>query len=67
MHGAKNFPFRKEPSDLDVDAADGTGDDEYLAALARHLPAVLDAHRPDLVFYLAGADPYEGDRLGRLG
>ena len=66
MHGAKNFPFRKETSDLDVTFDDGAGDDEYLAALARHLPGVLDGHRPDLVFYLAGADPYEGDRLGRL-
>jgi acetoin utilization deacetylase AcuC-like enzyme len=66
LHGAHNFPFRKEASDLDVTFEDGAGDDEYLAALATHLPRVLDAHRPDLVFYLAGADPYEGDRLGRL-
>ena len=66
LHGERNFPFRKEVSDLDVTFEDGTGDDEYLAALATHLPRVLDAHRPDLVFYLAGADPYEGDRLGRL-
>src|SRR5215218_3293385 len=66
MHGAHNFPFRKEVSDLDVTFEDGAGDDQYLAALAEHLPLVLDRHRPDLVFYLAGADPYEGDRLGRL-
>ena len=66
LHGANNFPFRKETSDLDVTFDDGAGDDEYLAALARHLPEVLDGHRPDIVFYLAGADPYEGDRLGRL-
>lgn len=66
LHGAKNFPFRKETSDLDVTFDDGAGDDEYLAALAEHLPRVLDGHRPDVVFYLAGADPYEGDRLGRL-
>jgi len=66
LHGAKNFPFRKETSDLDVTFDDGAGDDEYLAALDRHLAAVLDGHRPDVVFYLAGADPYEGDRLGRL-
>jgi len=66
MHGANNFPFRKETSDLDVTFEDGAGDDEYLAALSRHLPSVLDGHRPDIVFYLAGADPYEGDRLGRL-
>ena len=67
MHGAKNFPFRKEVSDLDVELADGMGDDEYLALLDRHLPGVLAGHRPELVFYLAGADPYAGDRLGRLG
>jgi acetoin utilization deacetylase AcuC-like enzyme len=66
MHGARNFPFRKETSDLDLTFEDGAGDDEYLAALGEHLPRVLDGHRPDLVFYLAGADPYEGDRLGRL-
>jgi len=66
LHGAKNFPFRKEASDLDVTFEDGAQDDEYLAALAEHLPRVLDSHRPDIVFYLAGADPYEGDRLGRL-
>jgi acetoin utilization deacetylase AcuC-like enzyme len=66
LHGAQNFPFRKEASDLDVTFEDGAGDDEYLAALRMHLPQVLDGARPDLVFYLAGADPYEGDRLGRL-
>ena len=66
LHGARNFPFRKETSDLDVTFEDGAGDDEYLAALGEHLPAVLDTHRPDVIFYLAGADPYEGDRLGRL-
>jgi acetoin utilization deacetylase AcuC-like enzyme len=66
MHGAQNFPFHKETSDLDLEFADGTRDDEYLTALAGHLPAVLDRARPDVVFYLAGADPYEGDRLGRL-
>ena len=66
LHGARNFPFRKEVSDLDVTFEDGAGDDEYLTALRAHLPGVLDRQRPDLVFYLAGADPYEGDRLGRL-
>lgn len=66
LHGAKNFPFRKETSDLDVTFEDGAGDDEYLSALVEHLPRVLDGHHPDVVFYLAGADPYEGDRLGRL-
>jgi acetoin utilization deacetylase AcuC-like enzyme len=66
LHGANNFPFRKELSDLDVVFADGAGDDEYLRALVDTVPPVLDAQSPDLVFYLAGADPYEGDRLGRL-
>jgi acetoin utilization deacetylase AcuC-like enzyme len=66
LHGANNFPFRKETSDLDVTFDDGAGNDEYLQALVEHLPRVLDGHRPDVVFYLAGADPYEGDRLGRL-
>jgi len=66
MHGDKNFPFKKETSDLDVALADGTGDEEYLSLLQGHLPDVLNRHQPDFVFYLAGADPYEGDRLGRL-
>ncbi len=66
MHGEKNFPFRKESSDLDVPLADGTRDDEYLALLRPHLAGVLNLHQPDVAFYLAGADPYEGDRLGRL-
>jgi acetoin utilization deacetylase AcuC-like enzyme len=66
MHGAQNFPFRKEVSDLDVNLADGTTDDEYLELLSRHLDEVLHRHHPEFVFYLAGADPYEGDRLGRL-
>jgi len=71
LHGAKNFPFRKEPSDLDVDLPDGCTDAPYLAALdaaldrawARQLAA---GAAPGLAFYLAGADPHEGDRLGRL-
>jgi acetoin utilization deacetylase AcuC-like enzyme len=66
MHGAHNFPFRKELSDLDVNLADGTGDEEYLTLLDRHLNEALARQAPDFVFYLAGADPYEGDRLGRL-
>jgi acetoin utilization deacetylase AcuC-like enzyme len=66
MHGAHNFPFRKEVSDLDVNLEDGTGDDAYLALLNQHLTPVLHEHEPEFVFYLAGADPYEGDRLGRL-
>jgi acetoin utilization deacetylase AcuC-like enzyme len=66
LHGAKNFPFRKEVSDLDVTFDDGASDVEYLDALRAHLPDVLDRQQPHVVFYLAGADPYEGDRLGRL-
>lgn len=66
IHGEKNFPFKKEQSDLDVTLPDGTGDGPYLDALDEGLDALLRAHRPDFVFYVAGADPYEGDRLGRL-
>jgi acetoin utilization deacetylase AcuC-like enzyme len=65
-HGRNNYPFRKETSDLDVEWADGTADEEYLQALEEHVARVLATHRPDLVFYLAGADPYEHDRWGRL-
>ncbi len=66
MHGRNNFPFRKEKSDWDIELPDGTGDDEYLALLDWALPLVLERARPDLVIYLAGADPYAGDRLGKL-
>ena len=66
LHGQKNFPFRKEAGDLDVDLPDGTGDDAYLQALERALEELAQRFDPDLVVYLAGADPHEGDRLGRL-
>ena len=66
MHGARNFPFRKERSSLDVELADGCEDAEYLAALERHLEDVLDRARPDIVFFQAGVDPLDGDQLGRL-
>lgn len=66
LHGEKNFPFRKEVGDLDVGLPDGCGDAQYLDALDRALDTMLDRFTPDFVFYLAGADPYEGDRLGRL-
>jgi acetoin utilization deacetylase AcuC-like enzyme len=66
IHGDKNFPFKKETSSLDLALPDGTTDTEYLAVLETHLATVLNQHQPDFVFYLAGADPYEGDRLGRL-
>lgn len=66
LHGARNFPFRKEAGDLDVDLPDGCGDVEYLQALDEALVALDQRCTPGLVFYLAGADPHEGDRLGRL-
>lgn len=66
IHGANNFPFRKEPGDLDVELGDGTGDREYLDALERGLAQAIARARAQLVIYLAGADPYQGDRLGRL-
>jgi acetoin utilization deacetylase AcuC-like enzyme len=65
MHGANNYPLFKAQSSLDVELADGTEDGEYLETLARHLPTVF-AHQPEIVFYLAGADPFGGDKLGRL-
>lgn len=69
LHGARNFPFRKEASDLDVELPDGCADDEYLAAVDRALAEMWRLHEgraPGLAFYLAGADPHEHDRLGRL-
>lgn len=66
MHGARNYPAVKPPGDLDVALPDGTDDPRYLDALATHLPRAIDAARPDAVVYLAGADPFVGDRLGHL-
>lgn len=66
LHGEKNFPFRKVAGDLDVGLPDGTGDQAYLDALDLALVELDSRFRPDAVFYLAGADPHEGDRLGRL-
>lgn len=66
IHGAKNFPFHKETSDLDIELADGTGDAAYLAALDHGLTRVFARFDAQLVIYLAGADPFEDDRLGRL-
>lgn len=65
MHGAKNFPLFKETSRLDIELADGTADAEYLDTLAHALDRIR-LHDADIIFYLAGADPYENDRLGRL-
>ncbi|MGH7537768.1 MAG: histone deacetylase family protein [Gemmatimonadales bacterium] len=67
MHQERNYPAVKPPSDLDIGLEDGTGDGKYLGLLERHLPELLSEHRPDLVFYLAGADPYQFDQLGGLG
>jgi acetoin utilization deacetylase AcuC-like enzyme len=66
IHGAKNFPFHKEPSDLDIALPDGCGDDQYLDSLRQGLEQSLARAGAGLAIYLAGADPYEGDRLGRL-
>lgn len=66
MHGGKNYPFHKVPGTLDVALADHTGDDVYLDTLTSTLPRVLAEASPDIVFYIAGADPHEGDALGRL-
>ena len=66
IHGARNFPFRKEESDLDVALPDGADDGEYLDALEGALEKALDRSGAQLAIYLAGADPYEDDRLGRL-
>ncbi len=67
IHGERNFPFRKVPGDLDIGLADGTGDAEYLAILEEALHRVLFLANANLAIYLAGADPYAGDRLGKLG
>jgi len=66
MHGERNYPTRKMRSTLDVGLADGTGDEDYLALLRRHLDDILAGFVPDIVFYLAGVDPVRGDRYGRL-
>ena len=66
VHGEKNFPFRKEAGDLDVELPDGCTDSVYLHALEHALDELARRFEPGLVFYLAGADPFEGDRLGRL-
>lgn len=66
MHGERNYPAVKEAGDLDVELPDGCDDAHYLGELARHLPVAIARAAPDAVIYLAGADPYENDRLGRL-
>ncbi len=66
LHQSNNYPREKPPSTIDVDLADQTGDNEYLAHLRRVLVPSLEQHRPQLLFYLAGADPYYQDQLGGL-
>ena len=66
MHAEKNYPVRKIPSDLDIGLPDHMEDDAYLEVLQSHLPRLLDALEPDLVFLNAGVDPHRDDKLGRL-
>jgi acetoin utilization deacetylase AcuC-like enzyme len=66
IHGEQNFPFAKETSDLDIPLPRGTRDDAYLEALGRGMDTCFARFEPDIAFYVAGADPYEGDRLGHL-
>ena len=66
IHGENNFPFSKEVSDLDIGLPDETNDKPYLEALHRGIEILDTKFRPDLIIYLAGADPHEGDRLGKL-
>ena len=66
LHGANNYPLVKVPGSLDIGVADGTGDADYLRTLEPVVPRILAEFRPGLVFYLAGVDPHERDRLGRL-
>lgn len=66
MHGGRNFPFHKVSGSLDIALADATSDDEYLAQLTAVLPGIVARAAPNLVLYIAGADPHEGDALGRL-
>jgi acetoin utilization deacetylase AcuC-like enzyme len=66
IHGARNFPFRKQQSDLDIALDDNTGDEDYLAALKTGVNYAVELAGADLAVYLAGADPYSGDKLGRL-
>jgi acetoin utilization deacetylase AcuC-like enzyme len=66
MHGANNFPFRKERSDLDLPLPDGTGDEEYLDLLKKTLPRLIEQQQPDFIFYLSGVDVLASDKLGKM-
>lgn len=67
MHGARNYPFHKEFSDLDIELEDGIEDEKYLSILNSHLDQLLNTHKPDIVFFLAGVDILHTDKLGKLG
>ena len=67
MHGANNYPFEKETSDLDIPLKDQTNDDEYLAILKETLPQLITSHQPDFIYYLSGVDILASDKLGKLG
>jgi acetoin utilization deacetylase AcuC-like enzyme len=66
MHGANNFPFRKEKSDLDIPLPDGTNDEDYLQLLKTTLPQLIEQQKPDFIFYLAGVDVLASDKLGKM-
>jgi acetoin utilization deacetylase AcuC-like enzyme len=66
MHGRNNYPFHKEKSDLDIELEDGTGDEDYLTKLTKHLPQLLQNFKPHFVFYLSGVDVLETDKFGKL-
>jgi acetoin utilization deacetylase AcuC-like enzyme len=66
MHGANNFPFRKEKSDLDIPLSDGISGDEYLSLLKNNLPKLIEQQKPDFIFYLSGVDVLKSDKLGKL-
>ena len=67
MHGGKNYPLKKESSDLDIPLPDGIDDASYLKILGKHLPVLIDTVQPDFIFYQAGVDVLATDKLGRLG
>ena len=66
FHGKKNYPFRKEKSDVDIEFEDNTDDELYLQKLKKHIPSLIENFKPDFVFYLSGVDVLNNDKLGRL-
>src|SRR5699024_7196708 len=66
MHGAGNYPFKKEKSNLDIAVPDGSGDEVYLQKLKETLPGLVEEQQPDFILYLSGVDILETDKLGRL-